>query len=175
MKIISQLIIVIGVVGLLSGQDVPPAPEAPLGQGGNRMEMMAIWRLTENLKLTPDQAEIYFPAMRENRAVINQLEQEQRAMQKTMLDKAERGEEITDRDLESFIKELKAIEHRKLDIREQHIKDMENTLTNVQRVKLTVFKDQYRHELQKNMREARQNYNRGPWPKNKQKNQKRFW
>ena len=45
----------------------PGKPLGPGGQYGNRMEMMMVWKMTEYLNLTEDQAEKLFPRMRRQR------------------------------------------------------------------------------------------------------------
>ena len=58
-----------GVVGRVNAM---PANKAPMQQ--ERMEMIMVWKLTEDLKLTPEQADKFFPRMhahRENTAAID--------------------------------------------------------------------------------------------------------
>ena len=42
----------------------PGRPRGPGGQYSERMEMMMIWKLTEHLELSEEQAEKFFPSMR---------------------------------------------------------------------------------------------------------------
>ena len=43
-----------------------------------RMESMVIWRLTDHLELSSEQAEKFFPRFREHREEIKQLDNDQR-------------------------------------------------------------------------------------------------
>ena len=45
----------------------PGKPVGPGGQYGNRMEMMMVWKMTEYLNLSEQQAEKLFPRMRRQR------------------------------------------------------------------------------------------------------------
>ena len=159
MKIINQLIIVIGIGGILSGQDVPPTPEMPLNPGGKRMEMMVVWRLTEHLKLTPEQAEVFFPAMRVHREKIKKLNTERVEAGHTIVERAERGETITDKDYKAFLKLISDLEKQKIDLRSDYLNRLEGVLTNTQRVKLMIFDERFKNELQRNVRERREAIN----------------
>ena len=45
----------------------PGKPGGPGGQYGNKMEMMMVWKMTEYLNLSEQQAEKLFPRMRRQR------------------------------------------------------------------------------------------------------------
>ncbi len=155
MKIINRLIIVIGIGGILSGQEAFLASDAPSSPDGNRMEMMVVWRLTEHLKLTPEQAEVFFPAMRVHREKIKKLNTERVEAGHTMVERAERGETITDKDYKAFLKLISDLEKQKIDFRSDYLNRLEGVLTNTQRVKLMIFDERFKNELKRNARERR--------------------
>ncbi|MBC8402582.1 MAG: hypothetical protein H8E14_13930 [Candidatus Marinimicrobia bacterium] len=160
MKKMNQILIIFGLLGMLAGQEAALAPEAVLTPGGNRMEMMVVWRLTEHLKLTPEQAEVFFPAMREHREKIKKLNTERVAAGRTMVERAERGETITDKDYKAFLKLISDLEKQKIDLRSDYLNRLDGVLTNTQRVKLMIFDERFKNELQRNIRERREAINK---------------
>ena len=148
-----SLIIFAGFTIAVVAQEAPKPPALP--EKARQMEMMAIWRLTEKLKLTTEQAETFFPMMREHKDQIRLLDQERRELAYNMLDKAERGENIPDKDFRKLVDEITELGKRKIDLRTNYIKKLEGLLTNTQRVKLLVFEDQFRNELKKNVADRR--------------------
>ena len=160
MKKMNQILIIFGLLGMLAGQEAALAPEAVLTPGGNRMEMMVVWRLTEHLKLTPEQAEVFFPAMREHREKIKNLNTERVEAGRTMVERAERGETITDKDYKAFLKLISDLEKQKIDLRSDYLNRLDGVLTNTQRVKLMIFDERFKNELQRNIRERREAINK---------------
>ena len=160
MRRIHLLPILVCLTGIIIGQEAVPVSEPPSGPDGNRMEMMAVWRLTEHLKLTPEQAEVFFPAMREHREKIKKLNTERVAAGRTMVERAERGETITDKDYKAFLKLISDLEKQKIDLRSDYLNRLEGVLTNTQRVKLMIFDERFKNELQRTVRERREAINK---------------
>ncbi|NQU27622.1 MAG: hypothetical protein HQ528_04985 [Candidatus Marinimicrobia bacterium] len=153
MNKILSLIIFAGLTVAVVAQEAPVPPAPP--EKTRQMEMMAIWRLTEKLKLTTEQAETFFPMMREHKDQIRLIDKERRELAYNMLEKAERGENIPDKEFRKLVDEITGLGKRKIDIRVDYLNQLEGLLTNTQRVKLLVFEDQFRNELKKNVFDRR--------------------
>ncbi len=160
MNKILSLIIFAGLTVAVVAQEAPKPPAPP--EKARQMEMMAIWRLTEKLKLTSEQAETFFPMMREHKDQIRLIDQERRELAYSMLEKAERGENISDKEFRNLVDEITGLGKRKIDIHADYINKLEGLLTNTQRVKLLAFEDQFRKELKKNVfdRRTKAEYNK---------------
>ena len=76
--------------------------------------------------------------------------------------KAERGENIPDKEFRKLVDEITGLGKQKIDIRVDYLNQLEGLLTNTQRVKLLVFEDQFRNELKKNVfdRRTKAEYNK---------------
>ncbi len=126
----------------------------------SRMEMMALWRLTDHLKLTTDQAEIFFPVMRAHKEAMGDLNRQRIEVGKTMLDRAERGESISDKEFGDFLNQVADIEKEKIQLRKKYFKDLEGRLTNTQLIKLMIFDEKFKNELKRQAREKRDRLDR---------------
>ena len=58
----------------------PGKLKGPGGQYSERMEMMLIWKLTDELELTEDQAENFFPLMRSHQKDDMQIRSQEKLM-----------------------------------------------------------------------------------------------
>jgi len=158
MKVIKPIVVSYLFMAILLAQ--PPRAQAPVppparDQGRNRMELMAIWKLTDELRLTEKQAETFFPKMRAHREEMKKLQKAQRELMQPLVDKAERGEEISDKELARAIKEVNKLEAQKIEQRNTFIEGMKGTLTNAQLVKLMVFSERFIQDIRKQFKEHR--------------------
>ena len=62
-----------------------------------RMEMYAIWKLTENLNLDEKQAEVFFPKLNSHKAEMDKIGKERRYIWEDIILKARKGEKVTDK------------------------------------------------------------------------------
>ena len=69
-----------------------------------KMDMMIAWKLTEHLKLTSEQSEKFFPRLREHRESMNTLTEKERALYKELKDNIERGDALSNSDLNKYLK-----------------------------------------------------------------------
>ena len=63
-----------------------------------RMEMYAIWKLTENLDLDEKQAEVFFPKLNSHKAKMEEMGKERRDIWEDIVLKAKKGEKVTDKE-----------------------------------------------------------------------------
>ena len=66
-----------------------------------RMEMYAIWKLTENLNLDEKQAEVFFPKLNSHKVEMDKIGKERRDIWEDIVLKARKGEKVTDKELET--------------------------------------------------------------------------
>ncbi len=125
------------------------------GQQSERMEMMMTWKLTEELELTPEQADKFFPRMKAHRNNIESIETEMRETVKDIRRKVEDGKDISDSEFNKMFNKVTALEKQKVDEKTRFITEMNGILDNTQRVKLTMFKNKFAREMQEQIRMKR--------------------
>ncbi|MBU0529036.1 hypothetical protein KKF86_04675 [bacterium] len=106
-------------------------------RGENREQMM-VFRLTEHLELTAEQAEKFFPKMREHRAIMDKIDEEIFETSKVLRDKVKDEKEISDAELKNFLTKVSALQDKKSDARNEFINSLDNVLDNTQIAKLAM-------------------------------------
>lgn len=169
MRKISLLLIIVLFVPLLNGQQKfykrKPAivksvgfMNYPLPQSGDedrtndRMEMMMTWKLTNDLDLTPEQADKFFPRFKEHRENMNALEKEIIDVSEKIKDKIDKGKEISSKELDEALENINELEIQKIDEKQRFINEMEEYLTANQIAKLALFKHYFIKDLRKEIR-----------------------
>jgi len=144
------------------------------GEKKEKMEMMIAWKLTEQLKLTNEQAEKFFPRFREYREDMNKIGENEKKLYKEIKDKIERGDTISNSDLETLLDQLSEITLDKTKKRKSFLLSLDGHLNNVQRAKLIGFE----HRLRRDIKDQLMKHKKG-WKKKEHspfKNKgKHFW
>lgn len=120
-----------------------------------RRESMVIWRLTEDLDLSSEQAEKFFPRFREHREQLDEIGKDER---KSLIDvryKIRDQEELSKSEMERTIKKVSALRKDRVDLETKFILGMDDILTPNQMVKLSVFKQRLMKEMQSEMRDRK--------------------
>ena len=155
MKKMLLLIIIILAPAILFAQ--------PRGMRGQKMSprreqiaMLRIWKMTEELELTEDQAGRFFPRLRTDDKNIEELEMERQSIFRELHKEAMKGD-MAEKDLNDKIESISAIEVIILKNRVDFIKNLDDLLSPDQRAKLMVFRHRFRDRMENMMREARKN------------------
>lgn len=155
MKKILLLTLMILAPAILSAQ--------PRGMRGQRMSqrreqiaMLRIWKMTEELELTENQAGKFFPRLRTDDKNIEELEMERQSIFRELHQEAMKGG-MAEKDLNEKIENISAIEVIILKNRVDFIKNLDDLLSPDQRAKLMVFRHRFRDRMDIMMREARKN------------------
>ena len=133
-----------------------------------RRESMVIWRLTEDLDLSSEQAEKFFPRFREHREQLDEIGKDERKSLMDVRFKIRDQEELSKSEMERTIKKVSALRKDRVDLETEFILGMDNILTPNQMVKLSVFKQRLMKEMQNEMRNRK-----GKDRKNNRKQMKR--
>ncbi len=118
-----------------------------------RRESMVIWRLTEDLDLSSEQAEKFFPRFREHRENLKEIGKDERKSLMEIRFKIREDEEISKSEMEKTIKKVAELRKDRIDIETKFILGMEDILDPNQMVKLSVFKQRLMKEMQGEVRE----------------------
>ena len=114
-----------------------------------RKETMIIWKLTEELELTSEQAEKFFPEHREHRANIEELREKIENLGEKSLDNFDniKSEEIT-----RIIKERQDLKKKIIDMETQFIFSMKNLLDSKQLALLATFKSKMMNDMRADLK-----------------------
>ena len=120
-----------------------------------RMEMYAIWKLTETLNLTEKQAEVFFPKLNAHKEKMKGMQRDRRGNWKDIVDKAKKGDAITDKELKEVLNKHKAIEKKAISEKEKFSNGLKDVLNNEQIVLYHVFGREMLGEAKEKMRDQR--------------------
>ena len=151
------LIIIILMCSNLFAQ--PGKSKGPGGQYSERMEMMLIWKLTDELELTEDQAQTFFPLMRSHQKEVMELRRE--VLFQPMYEKIKSDEKVGQSEVNSLLKEIAKMDDKKTKHRVKFIKKSSEVLEPSQQLRLLMFEPRMKSEVQTQMRERFKPYKRG--------------
>jgi len=118
-----------------------------------RMEMYAIWKLTENLNLDEKQAEVFFPKLNSHKSEMEEMGKERRNIWTDVVVKARKGEKITDKELETARNKSKALDKKINAEKEKFANGLGDVLTNEQQVLFHIFGREMVSEAKERMRD----------------------
>ena len=125
------------------------------GDDRGRMQMYAIWKLTENLDLDEKQAEVFFPKLNSHKAEMEEMGKERRNIWADVVVKARKGEKVTDKELEIARNKSKALEKKINAEKEKFANGLADVLTNEQQVLFHIFGHEMVSDAKERMRDHR--------------------
>ena len=134
-----------------------------------RMEMYAIWKLTENLNLDEKQAEVFFPKLNSHKAEMEKMGKERRDIWEDIVLKARKGEKVGDAELKTARKKSKALEEKLNAEKEKFANGLGDVLTNEQQVLFHIFGSELVSDAKERMRDHRERGNKMGGNKKKRK------
>ena len=120
-----------------------------------RMEMYAIWKLTENLDLDEKQAEVFFPKLNSHKAKMEEMGKERRDIWEDIVLKAKKGEKVTDKELEIARNKTKALEKKVAAEKEKFADGLSGVLSNEQQVLFQISGREMVNDVKQRMRDHR--------------------
>ena len=145
----------------------PGKSKGPGGQYSERMEMMLIWKLTDELELTENQAENFFPLMRSHQKDVMELRRQEKLMFEPMYNKIKSDDKINQSEVNNLLNEISAIDKKKSKIRIDFIERSGDMLEPKQQLKLLIFEPKMKSQVQREMRERFKPSKRGGMKKGK--------
>ena len=140
----------------------PGKPGGPGGQYGNKMEMMMVWKMTEYLNLSEQQAEKLFPRMRRQRIKMDDFFVTEKELFDLHLSKIKKGEKITQSDVDAVYNKMQDLTDKKNDARMKFFQSTRDILDPAQQIMFLSFEPYMNQEAQKGMKEL---YRRKPDPR----------
>mgnify|MGYP002641631277 FL=1 len=114
-----------------------------------KMEMMMVWKLTDELDLSPEQAEKFFPRLRKHRNELDEVKKMERALAGEMRKKMGEDEDLSGKDVKNTVKKTTELRKKVVDIESRFLLGMDDILSPRQLAILCMFK----HKMMRNIRE----------------------
>ncbi|MCH7764572.1 MAG: hypothetical protein IIB95_12690 [Candidatus Marinimicrobia bacterium] len=154
MKNISKVFLIfIPTISLLAQSPAPRHDRDMDGPRKEKMEMMMMWRLTEDLELTEKQAETFFPKYRTHQEEMEKLRLEGTKSLQEIRELLNEKKSISDKDLDKAMKTFRELELKKTEARVNFVRSLKGTLTSEQRAKLMLAPHKMRQEARRNIME----------------------
>ena len=136
-------------------EDLPPMGPmmhpGPWPQHSPRQSsMVRMWKLTEYLELSEEQAEKFFPRARGHRDEMQIIGEQRRELHQQFVKKIESGN-VSRRDTKKFIDQLHRLDLARLDLRRKHMTGAEDVLTVVQQAKYATFDEHFMGQLRRRL------------------------
>ena len=169
MKKTTLTLLLLFMIGTLAAQ--PGRPGGPGGQYGERMEMMMIWKLTDHLELTQDQAEKFFPSMRAHQKQVLKIRKEEKELFTPLYKKVKKGEDVSKAEANKLLNKVATYEQKRSKARIDFVKNSGGILNPTQQVKLLMFDGQMKQQVRDRMQDR---YKPPPPRGGKQKHRREF-
>ncbi len=135
-----------------------------------KIEMMKMWKLTEHLDLSEDQAAKFFPRYKALEKELQEMDKSQRDLMKQIKEMMEEGKEVKDKELNRIVKKASEIEKQKIDKKWEFVESLGEVLTPEQKAKYIGFQIRFKHALRDAIRDHDPKKKRS-----KQRGRKRDW
>ena len=121
------------------------------GRGKGKMENMIIWRLTEDLDLTIDQSEKFFPRFREHRKNLEALGKQEREIVGTI-----DGKKISKNDVKEMIEDISKLRQKRIELESKFVLSLDDILEPDQMIRLGIFKQKMMTEMRNEIRDGKE-------------------
>ncbi|MFB0515266.1 MAG: Spy/CpxP family protein refolding chaperone [Candidatus Neomarinimicrobiota bacterium] len=118
----------------------------------DRLNTVKMWKLTEYLGLSEEQAEKFFPRTQEHQKEADEIVRKRRQLYEEFQQKMDAGK-ISAKDVDQYVAEVAKLDKSHIDLRAKHIESLKDILTDEQRAKFAVFNEHFRRQLQYQLRE----------------------
>jgi len=135
-----------------------------------RIEMMKIWKMTEVLNLSENQAQKFFPRYNTMIKEIEELAKQQKDVLEKLRETLESEQTIKENDIDVATKKVMDLEKQKLNKKQKFVEDLGDIVSPVQKARYVVLQMQFKDELRRRIREHRPSqFQKGERPRKKQK------
>ena len=115
-----------------------------------KIENMMVWRLTEDLELSTDQAEKFFPRFRDHRNSLEVVGKQEREM----IANIDR-EKLNKSDVKKTIEEISKLRQKRIELESEFVLSLDDILAPDQMIRLGVFKQRMMMEMRGEVREGK--------------------
>ncbi|HIF83099.1 MAG TPA: hypothetical protein EYQ37_04470 [Candidatus Marinimicrobia bacterium] len=119
----------------------------------DKMQMMMVWKLTDELALSPEQAEKFFPRFRQHRDELDEVRKMEWTLGDEMKQKLKKDEDIPKKDVKETVKKITELRKKIVDLEGKFILGMDNILSPRQLANLGMFKQKMMRDVGGELRE----------------------
>ncbi len=117
-----------------------------------RLSAVKIWKITEYLDLSEEQAGKFFPRTQEHQKEADKLIQQRRRLYGDFQKKIDTGK-ISARDVDQYVDEVTRLDKAHIDLRTKHIKSLKDILTDEQLARFAIFNEHFRRQIGQHLRD----------------------
>ena len=107
-----------------------------------KMENMIVWRLTDELDLTIDQAEKFFPRFRKHRKILEEIGIQERGM----IANIDR-ENPNKKDVKRMIEEISKLRQNRIELEAEFVLSLDDVLAPDQMIRLGIYRQKMMNEM----------------------------
>jgi hypothetical protein len=126
-----------------------------------RLQMVLMWRLSEELDLDEDTGARFFPAIKKYERKQREISHRQKELRKELRKALKRND---DEKLGDLLEDLSHIAAERAELREQEYKELKGILSNTQLAKYVLFRRDFERELRHIISESRRRRQRSRGP-----------
>ena len=119
-----------------------------------RIETIKIWQLTDEVGLTSEQSERFFPIYNKHQDDHRKLEDEKLSILRDLESLSEKSD-VSDNEIKKTIDQLTEIDSKMIILRKEFLNEVSGVLSIKQVAKLLVFEEQFRRRIQDHIRKIR--------------------
>ena len=120
-----------------------------------RMESMMVWRLTEDLDLSPEQAEKFFPRFRKHRGEMDDIRKQERAIGDEIRDNIHKEQDMSKDDVKKHVEKVGELRKKRIELETEYLLGMDDVLTPRQLARLGVFKERMLQAMSGELKERK--------------------
>ena len=112
----------------------------------DRLSAVKMWKITEYLDLSEEQAEKFFPRTREHQKEMDKLIQRRRQLYEDFQQKIDDGKVGTE-NVDRYIAETTRLDKALIELRTKHLQSLKDILTDEQLARFAVFNEHFRRQI----------------------------
>ncbi|MDD4961266.1 MAG: hypothetical protein PHX07_03410 [Candidatus Marinimicrobia bacterium] len=147
-KIVLSVLIILSFTGLIFAQDI------------SNVENYRIYKMSEFLDLTPEQAEVFFPLLRQYEKEIAGIAEQENRLYESIKDRAKKNQ-ISDEDLKGIMEQVNRFEQQRAQLKTQFMNRSGQVLSPGQVTRMQFFEKEFRKDLKREFIQQRANPNAG--------------
>jgi hypothetical protein len=130
------------------------------------IENYRIYKMSEYLELTPEQAETFFPLLRQYENELKTVKQEEKGLYDELKAMQSGKEEVSTERLQEVMQQMQKLENKRMEMKQNFMKQSGKTLSPGQCAKIPTFEKDFREDLkqqflQKQKQNQQKNANKG--------------
>jgi hypothetical protein len=130
------------------------------------IENYRIYKMSEYLELTPEQAETFFPLLRQYENELKTVKQEEKGLYDELKAMQSGKEEVSTERLQEVMQQMQKLENKRMEMKQNFMQQSGKTLSPGQCAKIPTFEKDFREDLkqqflQKQKQNQQKNANKG--------------